>query len=215
MGARGRGARARAAAPAAVPAERGRVGLAGNVAAAAAVLFGAATGPAAALDGGVLKEKGHAFAESSAQVLRTVGAKELRGAIQSAVDVAVSVDPNKALKAVDAGLQAVQSAPPQELVKAVNAAEAATAEAVKSGNVIPSDATIDGVVDAVADVAAKMDAGKVKAFAGAATDAAKTIDGKSMMGLTMAGAKVGLSSDKSALASATAAAGDLLLALSK
>ena len=188
--------------------------LRGFLTAAVVVLAGAA-GPALAIDKAALQEKGHAFAESSAQVLRTVGGKELKGAIASAVDVAVSVDPAKALKAVDAGLQAVQSAPPASLVKAVAAAEAATAEAVKSGNVIPSDATIDGVVDAAADVAGAMDAGKVKAFAAAATDAAKTIDGKSMMGLTMAGAKVGLSSDKAALASATAAAGDLLVALSK
>ena len=44
-----------------------------------------------------LQEKGHAFAESSAQVLRTDGGKELKGAIGSAVDVATSVDPVKAL----------------------------------------------------------------------------------------------------------------------
>merc|ERR1712057_141519 len=99
------------------------------------------------------------------------------------------------------------------LKKAVVTSEKATAQAISAGELIPDDATIDEVVDAAASVAAICNAGAFSNFAKTATDAATSIDGGKLMGLIVSAAKVGLSSDKAALAAATAAAGDLVLSL--
>jgi hypothetical protein len=167
----------------------------------------------AKIDTGALKEKGHAFAENSAAVLRTANGKDLKGALSAGVDVALSANPSKALKAVDAGLDALKTCDAKALQNVVSIAENATSQAIKDGTLIPSDTTIDAVVDAAADVAATCDSGKVSAFAKEATGAAGSVNGTKLLGLTGAAAKVGLSSDKAALAAATAAAGDLILSL--
>ena len=169
--------------------------------------------PALALDKAVLQEKGHAFAENSAQVLRTAKGASLKGAVLSAVDVALSAKPDKVLKTVDAGLDMLSTCDANALKKAVVTSEKATAQAISAGELIPDDATIDEVVDAAASVAATCNAGALSNFAKTATDAATSIDGGKLMGLTASAAKVGLSSDKAALAAATAAAGDLVLSL--
>ena len=169
--------------------------------------------PALALDKAVLQEKGHAFAENSAQVLRTANGASLKGAVLSAVDVALSAKPDKVLKTVDTGLDMLSTCDANALKKAVVTTEKATAQAISAGELIPDDATIDEVVDAAASVAATCNAGALSTFAKTATDAATSIDGGKLMGLTASAAKVGLSSDKAALAAATAAAGDLVLSL--
>merc|ERR1711959_582361 len=161
--------------------------------------------PALALDKAVLQEKGHAFAENSAQVLRTAKGASLKGAVLSAVDVALSAKPDKVLKTVDAGLDMLSTCDANALKKAVVTSEKATAQAISAGELIPDDATIDEVVDAAASVAATCNAGALSNFAKTATDAATSIDGGKLMGLTASAAKVGLSSDKAALAAATAA----------
>merc|ERR1712093_527478 len=161
----------------------------------------------------VLQEKGHAFAENSAQVLRTAKGASLKGAVLSAVDVALSAKPDKVLKTVDAGLDMLSTCDANALKKAVVTSEKATAQAISADELIPDDATIDEVVDAAASVAATCNAGALSNFAKTATDAATSIDGGKLMGLTASAAKVGLSSDKAALAAATAAAGDLVLSL--
>lgn len=183
-------------------------------AASAAVLLAVSSAqPALALDKAVLQEKGHAFAENSAQVLRTANGASLKGAVLSAVDVALSAKPDKVLKTVDAGLDMLSTCDANALKKAVVTTEKATAQAISAGELIPDDATIDEVVDAAASVAATCNAGALSTFAKTATDAATSIDGGKLMGLTASAAKVGLSSDKAALAAATAAAGDLVLSL--
>ena len=169
--------------------------------------------PALALDKAVLQEKGHAFAENSAQVLRTANGASLKGAVLSAVDVALSAKPDKVLKTVDAGLDMLSTCDANALKKAVVTTEKATAQAISAGELIPDDATIDEVVDAAASVAATCNAGALSTFAKTATDAATSIDSGKLMGLTASAAKVGLSSDKAALDAATAAAGDLVLSL--
>ena len=183
-------------------------------AASAAVLLAVSSAqPALALDKAVLQEKGHAFAENSAQVLRTANGASLKGAVLSAVDVALSAKPDKVLKTVDAGLDMLSTCDANALKKAVVTTEKATAQAISAGELIPDDATIDEVVDAAASVATTCNAGALSTFAKTATDAATSIDGGKLMGLTASAAKVGLSSDKAALAAATAAAGDLVLSL--
>jgi len=181
---------------------------------AAALLMLSTAAPALALDKAVLQEKGHKFAENSAQVLRTVNGAALKGAVMSAVDVALSAKPDKVLKTVDAGLELLATCDAGALKTAVSTAEKATSQAITANKLVPDDVTIDGVVDAAASVAATCNAGALSNFAKTATDAATSIDGGKLMGLTASAAKVGLSSDKAALAAATAAAGDLVLSLS-
>ena len=53
----------------------------------------------------VLADKGRIFAEATAEVLRTVDGGAFKDALKSAVDVALSVEPNKALDSVDAVLE--------------------------------------------------------------------------------------------------------------
>ncbi len=84
--------------------DEGNFGQKATAASAAVLLMFSSAAPALALDKAVLQEKGHAFAENSAQVLRSANGASLKGAVMSAVDVALSAKPDKVLKTVDAGL---------------------------------------------------------------------------------------------------------------
>ncbi|GMH37588.1 hypothetical protein BSKO_05461 [Bryopsis sp. KO-2023] len=184
-----------------------------GVAASAIALSGMIATPAFAVDEAVLAEKGRTFAEATAQVLRTVNGKEFKNTLKSAVDVALSVDPTAALDVIDAALETLETADVKALTDAVFAAEHATTVASEEGILIPPDTEIDAVVDALAKVGASCDSGKLAGFSGKATSAALSADKGKLAGLTFQGAKLGLSADKAAIAKATAAAGDLVLAL--
>ena len=85
-------------------------------------------------------------------MLRAAPAGDLRNVISAAVDVAVSVNPDRAIFAVDAGLEALETASAGDLLNLVKAAEHATSAAITNGQLIPSDEEIDKVVDAAAVV---------------------------------------------------------------
>lgn len=184
-----------------------------GTAASAFALSGMIVAPVFAVDEAVLAEKGRTFAEATAQVLRTVNEKEFKNTLKAAVDVALSVNAATALDAVDAALETLETADVNALVNAVKVAEHATTVASEQGILIPPDSEIDAVVDALAKVGASCDSGKLAGFSGKATSAALSADKGKLAGLTFQGAKLGLSADKAAIAKATAAAGDLVLAL--
>lgn len=147
------------------------------------------------------------------QVLRAAPAGDLKNTISAAVDVAVSVKPDKAIKAVDAALEALETASPADLMNVVKAAEHATSAAIAEGQLIPSNEEIDKVVDAAAAAAAGVNPAALSKFAKSATEAATSADGKKIGGLTFAGGKLGLAVGPSKITAATAAALDLLTAL--
>lgn len=129
------------------------------------------------------------------------------------MDVAVSVKPDKALKAVDAGLEALETASPGDLVAVVKAAEHATSAAIDAGQLIPSNEEIDKVVDAAAGAAAGVSPAALSKFAKAATEAATSADGKKIGNLTFAGGKLGISVGPGKITAVTAAALDLIKSL--
>lgn len=179
----------------------------------AGMLCASSAAPALAVDEAVLIEKGHAFAEASADVLRAMNKGVLTDAINAATKVAFSVDPIKALTAVDAGLEALITADVNELAVLVKTAEAATTASIEAGKLIPANADIDAVVDEAAKVAGTVDPEKLAAFSKVATDAALSADPKTIAGLTGVGVKVGFAVGPPKLAAATKAAGELVLAL--
>lgn len=166
-----------------------------------------------AVDEAVLQEKGRNFAESTAQVLRTVDQGAFKDALKAAVEVALSVDPEMALDAVDAALECVENADTNALKGAVVALEHATTIASNEHVLVPPDSEIDSVVDAIAKVGGSIPNAKVTQFAQKATKAALSADKSKLAGLTFAGGKIALSADKGALANATKAAGDLVLSV--
>lgn len=178
--------------------------------AAAAMMF---SPPAFAADKAALQAKGRVFAEASADVLRAAPAGDLKGALSAATEVALSVNPKKAIFAVDAALEALETASAADLVSVVKAAEKATTAAIDAGVLIPPNDAIDAVVDAAAAAAGGVSPAALTKFANAATDAALSADGKKIGGLTLAGGKLGLAVGPSKIAAATAAAVDLLGAL--
>lgn len=187
----------------------------GTLAASAAVVgMLAAPLSAFAVDEKVLADKGRVFAESTADVLRSVDGGAFKDAVKSAVDVALSVDPAKALDSIDAVLEAVETADVKALQNAVKAAEHATTVATEDGVLIPPDAEIDAVVDSLAKVGGSMNAAKVSQLGQKVTAAGLSADKGKLAGLTFAGGKIALSADKNALAKATQAAADLILAIS-
>mmetsp|Transcript_19187 Transcript_19187/g.31059 ORF Transcript_19187/g.31059 Transcript_19187/m.31059 type:complete len:239 (+) Transcript_19187:151-867(+) len=178
---------------------------------AAAMLF--VSPPAFAADKVALQAKGRVFAEASAAVLRAAPANDLKGALSAATEVALSVNPGKAIFAVDAALEALQTASLSDLAAVVKAAEQATTAAIDAGLLIPPNNSIDDVVDAAAAAAGGVNADALSKFSKAATEAALSADGKKIGNLTFAGGKLGLSVGPSKIAAATAAAVDLISAL--
>ena len=146
-------------------------------------------------------------------MLRATPAGNMRDVISAAVDVAVSVNPDKAIFAVDAGLEALETASAGDLLNLVKAAEHATSAAITNGQLIPSDEEIDKVVDAAAVVAGGVNPDSLSKFAKAATEAATSADGKKIGNLTLQGGKLGLAVGPGKITTATAAALDLFTAL--
>eukprot|EP00803_Ostreobium_quekettii_P006197 evm.model.scf_608.8 EVM.evm.TU.scf_608.8 scf_608:51997-55732(-) len=187
-----------------------------GVLAASAAIAGMVAAPmgAFAVEEKVLAEKGQAFAEATAQVLRTVDGGAFKDALKAGVDVALSVDPAKALDSVDAVLEGLETADIKALQNAVKTAEHATTVATEKGVLIPPDEEIDAVVASLAKVGGSMNPAKVTAIGKKVTAAGLSADKGKLAGLTFAGGKIALSADKGALARATQAATDLLLAVS-
>lgn len=171
--------------------------------------------PSLAVDSAVLSDKGHAFAEAASDVLRNVDGKTLKGALRAATEVALSMDPVKAVAAIDAGLEVLETADAQLLLEVLKVAEKATTASVDAGVLIPPDEYINAVVDAAASVAGTVDSTKVSEFSSKATATLLSAGKGELRGLTFQATKVGLSVGPAKVATATKAAGELVLALRK